>query len=194
VRSGDRRLFKAADAVACISVAERDLVIKDFPSVAERAVTIPSGTDPNRPGSYESWLELDEPVVLTVGCVERYKKVDLISQVDGLASGARVAASDIPEHVALARLAGVDAVVLVDPRDTSRFTGLLAASLVADPIPAGDLKLPSWADVVADTRELYSRVRLGHGPANRRCPPDMAKLPRLPDLPRAAEPAPREPA
>lgn len=240
-RPAGARLFRAADAVICVSEAERDLVIKDFPGVAGRAVTIPNGTEPKLPGSNERWLMLNEPVVLTVGRLERYKNVDLIidafralpyaavlvvvgdgpdrarlerhaeasepgwpvlftrripgprldqllahasvvvsasdheafglTLADGLVSGARVVASDIPAHAALARLAGVNGpVALVDPRDTGRFTDLLMASLLAGRIPAGDLKLPSWADVVADTRELYSRVRLESGLAYRRCP------------------------
>jgi 1,2-diacylglycerol 3-alpha-glucosyltransferase len=89
---------------------------------------------------------------------------------EGLASGARVVASDIPAHVALARLAGPDApVALADPRDTRKFTELIAASLSAGR-RADDLKLPSWADVVADTRELYSQVRLQGRLVNRRGP------------------------
>jgi hypothetical protein len=94
-----------------------------------------------------------------------------LTLADGLVSGARVEASEFPAHAALARLAGVDGqVALVDPRDTRRFTDLLAASLLAGRIPAGDLKLPTCADVVADTRELNSRVGLEGGLANQGCP------------------------
>jgi glycosyltransferase involved in cell wall biosynthesis len=248
--------FRAADAVICLSTAERDLVVKDFPGVAGKAVTIPSGTDPKllardgaravldepRDDPLDGLLDAssDEPLVLTVGRLERYKNVDLIIDAfralpssailvvvgdgpdrarlerragtgrsawpvrftgrisdaalgrlfarvtvvasasdheafgivlaEGLASGARVVASDIPAHVALARLAGPDApVALADPRDTRKFTELIAASLSAGR-RADDLKLPSWADVVADTRELYSQVRLQGRLVNRRGP------------------------
>jgi glycosyltransferase involved in cell wall biosynthesis len=224
-------LFRAANVVICMSAPEHDLVIKDFPSVAGKVVTIPSGTDPKVLEPDEDRAVLDEPVVLAVGRLERYKNIDLVidafralpssatlvvvgdgperarlerraeagrqgwpvvftgkisdpaldllfaqasvvtsasdheafgsALAEGLASGARVVASAIPAHVALARLAGADApVALVDPRDTRQFTDLLEAALRAGRVPAGDLKLPSWADVVADTRELYSRVRL----------------------------------
>jgi glycosyltransferase involved in cell wall biosynthesis len=244
--------FRAADAVICLSTAERDLVVQDFPGVAGKAVTIPSGTDPkllardgarpvlDEPRDDPLDASSDEPLVLTVGRLERYKNVDLIIDAfralpssailvvvgdgpdrarlerragtgrsawpvrftgrisdaalgrlfaratvvasasdheafgivlaEGLASGARVVASDIPAHVALARLAGPDApVALADPRDTRKFTELIAASLSAGR-RADDLKLPSWADVVADTRELYSQVRWQGRLVNRRGP------------------------
>jgi glycosyltransferase involved in cell wall biosynthesis len=238
------RQFRAADAVICLSTAERDLIVRDFPGAAGKVITIPSGTDP-KPFEPEGRAMPEgapgEPAVLTVGRLERYKNVDLIIDAfralpssailivvgdgpdrarlerraeagergwpvrfpgrvsdatlsrlfaqatvvtsasdheafgivlaEGLASGARVVASAIPAHAALARLAGPDApVTLVDPRDTTQFTGLLAASLLAGRVPAGDLKLPSWAEVVADTRELYARVRWEGRPAYRRGP------------------------
>jgi glycosyltransferase involved in cell wall biosynthesis len=222
--------FEAADAVICVSEAERDLVIRDFPGAAGKVVTVPNGADPKPWEPGEDRVAPAGLMVLTVGRLERYKNVDLIidafralpfpatlvvvgdgpdrarlerrtqarepgwpvrfagqisdpmldqlfaqatvvtsasdheafglTLADGLVSGARVVASDIPAHVALARLAGADApVALVDPRDTGKFTELIASSLSAGR-RTGDLKLPSWAEVVADTRELYSQVRL----------------------------------
>jgi glycosyltransferase involved in cell wall biosynthesis len=233
-RPAGARQFTAADAVVCVSEAERDLVVKDFPNVAGKVVTIPNGTDPKQLGPDGDRAAPDEPIVLTVGRLERYKNVDLIidafralpspatlvvvgdgpdrarleqraeasgpgwpvvftgrisdsmldrlfvrahvvtsasdheafglALAEGLVSGARVVASAIPTHAALGRLAGVDApVALVDPRDTRRFTDLLAASLFAGQIQRGSLKLPSWTQVVGSIRELYSRVLLqGH--------------------------------
>lgn len=225
------RQFRAADAIICVSEAERGLVINDFPGVAGKTVTIPNGTDPKLPPPGRRRLTLSEPVILTVGRLERYKNVDLIidafralpsatvlvivgdgpdrarlqrhaesgqlrwpvlftgripdpmldqlfaqasvvvsasdheafglTLADGLVSGARVVASEIPAHAALARLAGADApVALVDPRDTKRFTDSLASALLEGRVVAPTFKLPTWADVVADTRELYWRVRL----------------------------------
>jgi glycosyltransferase involved in cell wall biosynthesis len=233
-RPAGARVFRAADAVICVSEPERDLVIKDFPGVAGKLVTIPNGTDAKLLRSCEGLPVLDKPVVLTVGRLERYKNVDLIidafralphhallvvvgdgpdrarlqhkaeatgsgwpvlftgriqdteldrwfavasvlisasdheafgmTLADGLVSGARVVASAIPAHAALARLAGAGApVVLVDPRDTKRFASMLAGSVSAGRIPPGSLRLPTWAEVIADTRDLYSQVRLqGH--------------------------------
>ena len=83
-----------------------------------------------------------------------------LTLTEGLASGARVVASAIPAHAEVARLAGPSAPVrLVDPRDTKKFADLLAESLRAGRVSASDLKLPSWAEVIADTRDLYTRVR-----------------------------------
>ena len=77
-RPAGTRLFRAADAVICVSDAERHLVIKDFPGVAEKVGTIPNGTDPKLLLPREDSVMPPEPVVLTVGRLERYKNVDLI--------------------------------------------------------------------------------------------------------------------
>jgi glycosyltransferase involved in cell wall biosynthesis len=233
------RLFGAADAIVCVSDAERDLVVRHFPSVAGKVVTIPNGTNPKPLLSDEDSDMPSEPVVLTVGRLERYKNVDLIidafralpssailvivgdgpdrarlerhaeasepgwpvrftgrisdavldqwlahaeivtsasdheafglTLAEGLASGAQVVASAIPAHAELASLAGVAApVTLVDPRDARQFTKSLAAALRVGRVPTGGLKLPSWAEVIADTRELYSRICVEGRPADLR--------------------------
>jgi 1,2-diacylglycerol 3-alpha-glucosyltransferase len=240
-RTAGNTQFKAAAAVICVSQPERDLVIKDFPAAAPKVVTIPNGTDSKLLAPDEGGVMLGEPLVLTVGRLERYKNVDLIidafrelpspavlvvvgdgpertrleqhakanearwpvhftgsvsdamlgrlfaqanvvasasdheafglTLAEGLASGARVVASAIPAHAALARLAGADApVALVDPRDTRQFTDSLAASLLAGRFPSRDLCLPSWAEVIESTRVLYSRIRLQRRRAYRRGP------------------------
>jgi len=240
-RPAGARQFTAANAVICVSNPERDLVIKDFPGTTGKVVIIPNGTDLKKHAPGRDQVTLRQPVVLTVGRLERYKNVDLIidafhalpssamlvvvgdgpdrarleqraeahglgasvrftgrisdpmldqlfaqasvvtsasdheafglTLAEGLASGARVVASAIPAHAALANLAGLNApVALVDPRDTRQYTNLLATSLLAGRIPAGDLRLPSWAQVVDNTRELYSRVRLQGRPTDRRGP------------------------
>jgi glycosyltransferase involved in cell wall biosynthesis len=228
-RPAGAKQFKAAAAVICVSDAERELVVKDFPNVAGKVVPIPNGTDVKQLTASDDSFALDQPVVLTVGRLERYKNVDLIISAfralpcaavlivvgdgpdrarlerlaqaagpgrpvrftgrisdamldglfaqanvvtsasdheafglilaEGLAAGARVVASAIPAHAEIARLAGADAPVdLVDPRDTRQFTHSLATSILAGRVSPGDLKLPSWADVVEATRELYSQV------------------------------------
>jgi 1,2-diacylglycerol 3-alpha-glucosyltransferase len=229
-RPAGARLFRAADAVICVSEVERGLVIKDFPGAAAKVVTIPNGTSQKLLTlAGDGGLSFDDPLVLTVGRLERYKNVDRIidafralpcratlvvvgdgpdrarleqyaqatepgwpvfftgripdqaldrlfltakvvtsasdheafglTLAEGLVSGARVVASAIPAHAELARRAGADAAVsLVDPKNARQFTDSLAACLLADRVPTGVLKLPSWADVVQDTRELYSRV------------------------------------
>jgi 1,2-diacylglycerol 3-alpha-glucosyltransferase len=225
------RLVRAADAVICVSDVERDLMIRDFPGISGKVVTIPNGTNQKRAAAEDDEAgSFGDPMVLTVGRLERYKNVDRIidafralpfpgslvvvgdgpdrarlerhaeagepgwpvlftgrvpdpvldrlfmkakvvtsasdheafglTLAEGLVSGARVVASAIPAHAELARRAGADAAVsLVDPKNTRQFTDSLAACLLADRVPAGGLRLPSWADVVQDTRELYSRVK-----------------------------------
>jgi glycosyltransferase involved in cell wall biosynthesis len=233
-RRAGARQFTAADAVICVSDAERELLTRDFPGVAAKAVTIPNGADPKLPTLGEDEVVAEEPMVLVVGRLERYKNIDLVidafralprettlvvvgdgpdrarlerhalatgpgwpirftgrvsdpvlsglfaqasvvtsasdyeafglTLAEGLTCGARVVASAIPAHADLARRAGPRApVALVDPRDTGQFADSLAMSLRAGRVPAGDVKLPTWADIVQDTRALYSRVRAdGH--------------------------------
>jgi glycosyltransferase involved in cell wall biosynthesis len=256
------RPFGKADAVICVSEAERHLVTRHFPSVAGKVVTIPNGTRPKLPQPDEDSRTPREPLVLTVGRLERYKNVDLIidafralpspatlvvvgdgpdrarlqqrakatesgwpiiftgrvsgpaldglllqasvvtsasdheafglALADGLTSGARVVASAIPAHAELADLAGVDApVALVDPRDTRKFADLLAGFLQAGRIPAGDIKLPSCAEVVETTRKLYSQVS-SRGPLFAQDAPSDKPQPLV--LPCAAEQAPTESA
>jgi glycosyltransferase involved in cell wall biosynthesis len=238
-RPAGARLFRAADAVICVSDAERALVIRDFPDVTSKVGVIPNGTDrkSHAPGSEQ--VLPHEPLVVTVGRLERYKNVDLIidafqalpaparlvvvgdgpdrprleqhaeasdsawpvsftgkildseldrllaqanvvtsasdheafglAVADGLAAGTQVVASSIPAHLELARLAGTDApITLVDPRDAGKFADSLAAALRAGRVSAPDLKLPSWAEVIADTRDVYSQVRSQGRPIDRR--------------------------
>jgi glycosyltransferase involved in cell wall biosynthesis len=222
------RLLRAADAVICVSDAERALLARDFAAAAGKTVTIPNGTERKPVPSDAGQREMGEPVVLSVGRLERYKNLDLviaaiatlplavalvvvgdgpdrarleryaraaklsrpvlftgriperalgqwfaragvvvsasdheafgITLADGLAAGARVVASAIPAHAELARRAH-GLVRLANPRDTGQFAAALAAALRAGRIAHGELALPSWTDVVAATRDLYSRVR-----------------------------------
>lgn len=77
-RPAGARLLRAADAVICVSDAERALLAEDFPGVVGKVVTIPNGTDLSVPAPVEEWTRLSGPMVLTVGRLERYKNVDLI--------------------------------------------------------------------------------------------------------------------
>ena len=77
-RSLGSRQFRAADAIICNSESERALVLRDFPWAAAKLVTIPLGTDVIRSAAGDDRLELTEPVLLTVGRLERYKNVDLV--------------------------------------------------------------------------------------------------------------------
>jgi len=72
------RQFAAASAVICVSDAERQRLIRDFPDAAGKMVTIPNGTDERRPAGGHGAGRADRPVLLTVGRLERYKNVDLV--------------------------------------------------------------------------------------------------------------------
>jgi glycosyltransferase involved in cell wall biosynthesis len=228
-RPAGARQFAAAAVVICVSGAERETLIRDFPMVAGKAVTVPNGTDPRRPAPGGGAGQPHPPVVLAVGRLERYKNVDLVidafralpdaatlvvagdgperarleqharatgpgqpirftgrlpdpmlddlfaratvvtsasdyeafglALADGLASGARVVASAIGAHADLARRAGPGApVALVDSRNAGQFADALAASLRAGRSRPGEVALPSWAEVVRDTRAIYSRL------------------------------------
>ncbi len=159
-----------------------DLVIDAFRALPSAAILVVAGDGPDR-ARLERRAEATEPgwPVVFAGRVsgpildQLFAQASVVTSAsdheafgltlaEGLASGARVVASAIPAHVELARRAGVDApVALVDPRDTRRFADSLAAYLRAGRVSTGYLKLPTWTDVVEDTRELYSRVRAqGH--------------------------------
>ncbi len=72
------RLFAAPQAIICVSKAERELVVRDFPSAAGKVVTIPNGTDLRRPVPASDAGPDNSRIVATVGRLERYKNVDLI--------------------------------------------------------------------------------------------------------------------
>jgi glycosyltransferase involved in cell wall biosynthesis len=237
------RLFAAADAVICVSAAERDLVAGDFRDAVGKVRVIPNGIDPRPVGVPRQRTAAGRgpaaiavagigdagPVVLAIGRLERYKHVDLIITAcralsaevtlvvvgsgpdrprlerlageggsgcsvrftgrvsddelaellaaatvvtsaseheafglivaDGLAAGARVVASAIPAHYEVGRLAGADApIVHVDPANTTQFAAALAGALAMGRPPAGRVRLPSWAEVAEQTRELYGSV------------------------------------
>ncbi|WP_244940653.1 glycosyltransferase family 4 protein [Actinoplanes teichomyceticus] len=70
-----RRIMNRAGRVVCVTGAERDLVLRDFPEVAGRVVVIPNGTDPRplvpgRPGGVRG--------ILCSGRLEHYKRVDRV--------------------------------------------------------------------------------------------------------------------
>jgi glycosyltransferase involved in cell wall biosynthesis len=238
-RPAGARLFAAAEAVICVSDAERVRLVEDFPLVADRVTTIPNGTDRHARTTCPDEASGRTPVVLTVGRLERYKNVDLIIRAframetaatlvivgdgpdrsrlerlaglpggpgwpirfagripdedlarlltqasvvtsasdheafglvvaDGLACGARAVVSGIPAHREVGSLAGPHAPVdFVDPRDTRQFALALSAAIESGPARNASVQLPSWADVVGRTRELYAKVRAGRYGARR---------------------------
>ena len=75
---------------------------------------------------------------------------------DALAAGIPTVASDLPAHRELAAMAG-DGVWLVSPEDEPALADALRAAAAADR-PAAPARLPTWADVVLATREVYAGI------------------------------------
>jgi 1,2-diacylglycerol 3-alpha-glucosyltransferase len=103
------RQFKAASVVICVSNAERDLVLSDFPVALGKVVTIPNGAAPRvSPAPSCEALTVDEPLILVVGRLERHKNVDLAIDAFLAASidATMVVVGDGPDRGRLERRAG----------------------------------------------------------------------------------------
>jgi glycosyltransferase involved in cell wall biosynthesis len=68
-------LFRRADQVTCVSVAESELLLRRYPSVEPRLSIIPLGVDTQALLAAEPF-ETDRPIVLVAGRLEPYKRVD----------------------------------------------------------------------------------------------------------------------
>jgi len=68
-------LFRRADKVTCVSVAESELLLRCYPSVEPRLSIIPLGVDTEALLAAEPF-ETDRPIVLVAGRLEAYKRVD----------------------------------------------------------------------------------------------------------------------
>lgn len=69
-----RALFRSAHAVVCVSHAERDTIVRDFPSTAGRTRVVPNGVDTVAIRSAEPFAG-QPPTVLSLGRLEPYKGV-----------------------------------------------------------------------------------------------------------------------
>jgi glycosyltransferase involved in cell wall biosynthesis len=68
-------VFRRADAVVCVSAAEADLVAQHFRGVAPRCTVVPNGVDAAVIRAAEPFPG-SHPTILSVGRLERYKRVD----------------------------------------------------------------------------------------------------------------------
>jgi glycosyltransferase involved in cell wall biosynthesis len=68
-------LFRRADKVTCVSVAESELLLRRYPSVESRLSIVPLGVDTEALLAAEPF-ETDRPIVLVAGRLEPYKRVD----------------------------------------------------------------------------------------------------------------------
>jgi glycosyltransferase involved in cell wall biosynthesis len=68
-------LFRRADKVTCVSVAESELLLRRYPSVEPRLSIIPLGVDSEALLAAEPF-ETNHPIVLVAGRLEAYKRID----------------------------------------------------------------------------------------------------------------------
>jgi glycosyltransferase involved in cell wall biosynthesis len=165
-RPAGARVLAGADAIICVSQAERDLMVGDFPGIARKVQVIPNGTDP-RPGAAREADRASGPrMVLTVGRVERYKNVDLIIRAfSGVRTEATlVVVGDGPDRPRLERLAATVGRV--------RFTGRISDAELEALLSAADV-VTSASDheafglAVADGLTAGARVVASGIPAHR---------------------------
>jgi glycosyltransferase involved in cell wall biosynthesis len=153
-----------ADAVVCVSQAERAALVGDFPAIARKIRVIPNGTDPRTPAAGRR-PPGGPPVLLTVGRLERYKNVDLIIRAfGGLRSEAElIVVGDGPDRARLERLAGAAGRV--------RFAGRVSDAELDDLLARADV-VTSASDheafglVVADGLTAGARVVASAIPAH----------------------------
>jgi len=160
------RLLSGADAIICVSQAERDLVAGDFPAVAGKVRVIPNGTDPRPAAVRQQDQASGLPIVLSVGRIERYKNVDLIIRAfTGLRTEATlVVVGDGPDRPRVERLAASAGRV--------RFTGRVSDAELEALLSAADV-VTSASDheafglVLADGLTAGARVVASGIPAHR---------------------------
>jgi glycosyltransferase involved in cell wall biosynthesis len=70
-------LFHAARAVVCVSDAERDAVVRDFPATAGRTHVVPNGVDTVAVRSARPFAG-QRRTILSLGRLERYKRVAVL--------------------------------------------------------------------------------------------------------------------
>jgi glycosyltransferase involved in cell wall biosynthesis len=68
-------LFRRADKVTCVSVAESELLLPRYPFIAPRLSIVPLGVDTQALLAAEPF-EADRPVILVAARLEAYKRVD----------------------------------------------------------------------------------------------------------------------
>ncbi|GAA1299006.1 glycosyltransferase family 4 protein [Saccharothrix xinjiangensis] len=72
-----RLLFRVARAVICVSEAERDAVVRDFPAAAGRIHVVPNGVDTAAVRSARPFAG-QHRTILSLGRLERYKRVAVL--------------------------------------------------------------------------------------------------------------------
>ncbi|BCY14119.1 glycosyltransferase family 4 protein [Actinoplanes sp. L3-i22] len=147
-----RRIMSRAGRIVCVTGAERDLVLRDFPEAHGRVVVIPNGTDPrpvvpgHRPGVRG---------ILCAGRLEHYKRVDRVIRAMGpLGPAYRLdVVGDGPAAGSLKQLAGrlgvAGRVVFHGRLDDAAFAGCLARASAAVSASAHEAFGMTVADALA---------------------------------------------
>jgi glycosyltransferase involved in cell wall biosynthesis len=129
------RVVRGVRAVICLSEAERSLVTRDFGD-SRRTVVIPPGVDLERIRNASRPPESRGPIVLSVGRLESYKRVDsLVAAIAFLPPNHRiVVVGDGPERVRLETLARERGVA-----ERVEFTGFIADAALDGWLRAADV-------------------------------------------------------
>jgi glycosyltransferase involved in cell wall biosynthesis len=141
-------LFRRADKVTCVSMAESELLLRRYPSVEPRLSIIPLGVDTQALLAAEPF-ETDRPIVLVAGRLEPYKRVDTaIRAFAALRDDAQLVVCGTGSHRPaledLARELGIAARV--------SFLGLVS-----------DTELRRWQRTATSTLSLSSQEAFGLG-------------------------------
>ncbi len=139
-------LFRRADKVTCVSVAESELLLRRYPSVEPRLSIVPLGVDTQAILAAEPF-ESDRPVVLVAGRLEPYKRVDIaIRAFASMREDAQLVVCGTGSHrPALERLV--------------RELGI--TSRVSFRYPVSDAELRRWQRTATSTVSLSAREAFG---------------------------------
>jgi glycosyltransferase involved in cell wall biosynthesis len=139
-------LFRRADTVTCVSVAESALLLRRYPFVESRLLVVPLGVDAPSLLAAEPF-ETDRPVVLVAGRLEAYKRIDVtIRAFARMRQDARlVICGTGSRRAALERLV----------------TELGITSSVSFPGPVSDGELRRWQRTATSTVSLSEREAFG---------------------------------